>query len=165
MICFCFFPPQDPSLLSTLLESALSLAQSTRPQDCTTAAYLLRLLVKQPSLYHILIDHLQHTSNTDTGIVAMDTDDKSNEDGSNQMHKNMEYSDNESPMKYSDLNAWLRVENSESARYLLLLRCVLDEVKSEAAAASTNLLHAAATRPMYPALHVIRYLIGDVNMK
>ena len=33
-----------------MLETALELSCSTRPQDCTTAAYLLRLLIRHYSL-------------------------------------------------------------------------------------------------------------------
>ena len=35
---------------SNLLDTALELSSSTRPQDCTTAAYLLRLLIKHYNL-------------------------------------------------------------------------------------------------------------------
>jgi len=45
---------QAPARLQRLLDVSLQLASSTRPQDCNTAAYLLRLITQQPLLYKVI---------------------------------------------------------------------------------------------------------------
>ncbi len=50
---------QNKGRLKSLFEGSLELASSTRPQDCTTAAYLLRLLLTQPLLQEITQEVLQ----------------------------------------------------------------------------------------------------------
>ena len=44
--------------LQCLFDVALGLTRSTRPQDCTTAAYLLRFLVQLPQIEGIIRDKL-----------------------------------------------------------------------------------------------------------
>ncbi|XP_033733610.1 thyroid adenoma-associated protein homolog [Pecten maximus] len=51
---YCCQGQQGLSHLEPLFDTALTLAASTRPQDCTTAAYLFKVLLVQPGIYDIL---------------------------------------------------------------------------------------------------------------
>ena len=55
----CVFQAGDK--LEELFETCMKLAESTRPQDCTTSAYMLRYLIQLPQLDHILQEKLGNT--------------------------------------------------------------------------------------------------------
>jgi hypothetical protein len=190
---------QDTDVLSQLLDSGLMLVKSTRPQDCTTSAYLLLLLAKQPGLFPLLKEALlaqgdvmteseKHgdimakeealsdimTTKSSNGDI-MDMEQPDDEDNSNSVSIKATPIGSKSSgatllTNVESANSWTNfdvsnVENSEAGRVLLLLRCVLEELRGEVRVARGNLLHAAATRPMYPALHVIRYLLENMDLK
>ena len=76
--------------MTCLLDAALQLAQSSRPQDGLTAAYVLRLLLRLPSFTDVLHAHMMTLSLSlphDTAAAAAaaadddDDDDDDNDDG------------------------------------------------------------------------------------
>ena len=47
----------------------------------------------------------------------------------------------------------------------LILQVLLNSIKEQVAVARQSLLHAAATRPLYPTLQCIRYILADQDLK
>ncbi len=111
-------PLGGTNLVSDLIAMAMGLAGSTRPQDCTTAAYLLRLLLRLPGVVNELTSHHRDVD-PDTGCL----------------------------------------------HGYLILRLLLELLQRQVAVSRTSLLHAAATGPLYPVLHCVRYLLGDLNLR
>ena len=56
-------------------------------------------------------------------------------------------------------------ESSLNWRSLQVLQTLLLQLQDQLDVAKKNLLHAAATRPLYPTLHCIRYLLADLDLR
>ncbi|XP_074661192.1 tRNA (32-2'-O)-methyltransferase regulator THADA-like [Tubulanus polymorphus] len=121
---------QTASEVSVLFNCVLALTCTTKPQDSTTAAYILRLLVRQTELFTVLT----HPS---------------------------EFSLDFSEMPYG-INV---TENDLEGRSLLTLSVLVSSLSEQLEVAKKTLLHAAATRPMYPVIHCIRYLLSTINLR
>ena|SRR6218665_211119 len=118
---------QDGDGLLDLFSAGVQLAQSPRPQDCTTAAYLLRFLLHAPQILPLLETQLKSRVLSGLGNCALVT----------------------------GLNR----------KRLCLTEVLLDLLQDEVKVASSNLMLAAATRPMYPTLHCIRYIFADISYR
>lgn len=134
---------------SELLDIGLTLAGSNRPQDCTTGAFLLRILLLQPSIQdfffsdqEILAKHLSPCALTQWGDLLK------GEQGLREALQKLPLQPTES-----------------SGGTVLLLWILLFYLKDQLQVARTGLFIAAATKPMYPTLHCIRYILFDVNLK
>ncbi|XP_064621388.1 tRNA (32-2'-O)-methyltransferase regulator THADA-like isoform X2 [Lineus longissimus] len=57
------------------------------------------------------------------------------------------------------------IENSLESRRLLCLNELLTIYQEQLDTAKISLLHASATRPMYPVLHCIRYILATIDLK
>ena len=139
---FLLCTPQNVCRLRALLTCGLGLAGSTRPQDCTTAAYLIRLLAQQECIRQCLPQKTpqktEKKATTSTQELEM---------GTTPHTEHMEQV----------------VPPGDSGDFLLLQTLVL-MLKQQVCTARQSLLHAAATQPLYPTMHCIRYLLRDVQL-
>ncbi|KAK7482199.1 hypothetical protein BaRGS_00026548, partial [Batillaria attramentaria] len=134
-----------------LYSAALKLAVSTRPQDCGTAAYLLRFLSHVPFASHAMESHTLRSSTTiltaeqssDIDAPAKDT----------------------APETDSTGNGDRLMGAVEVPREMRLLSTLLQLLVDQVTVARSSLVVAAANRPMYPTLHCIRYILEDMNLR
>lgn len=153
-----------------LLEASLQLARSTRPQDCNTAAYLLRIITQQPLLYHIIGVSYVDQLNTATCLLTV----KEAlwrcglNDATQGMHPTLERDGIfKEPESCKKCLYWhdTRVLNDFVGRCCVMLTLLLGQLDSQVTVARHNLVQAASTQPMYPTMHCIRYLLRDVDLK
>ena len=219
---------QAPGRLRYLLDVSLQLASSTRPQDCNTAAYLLRLITQQPLLYSVIcagyVDQLnsatshhwtlRHTRNrggaTDTTQGVQDSTQGVGDTTQGVGHTTQGVGDTTQGVE--DSIHWVGdtiqgvgdttqgvgdtsqgvgdttqgvghaltrdgvvghclqwcdtgVVNDAVGRCSVVLTLLLSQLDSQVTVARRSLVHAASTRPMYPTMHCIRYLLKDINLK
>ena len=159
---------QDATRLSHLLEASLRLASSTRPQDCNTAAYILRIITQQPLLYDVI---------GDTYIDQLDCDAGRSwtaEETAAKPRLNDSAEDNDQLVVTDGFNRGCRrvlrccdgdVDNDVSGRRFTVLTLLLRQLDKQVTVARHNLVHAASTQPMYPMMHCIRYLLTDVDLR
>lgn len=127
---------QDPEFLKELLSAAMVLSESTRPQDCSTAAYLLRLLLQQENIGPVIKNYKPTLlSNSSASFLQIPL-----------------------PMPGSQKQE-VKINDLLLVQQLILL--LIDQLE----VAKTSLVHAAATRPMYPTIHCIRYIIANLNFR
>ncbi|RUS78380.1 hypothetical protein EGW08_013851 [Elysia chlorotica] len=120
-------PIWDPPGTVETLNVALSLACSTRPQDCDTAVYIFLVLLKQQEFYPHKFDFAASLSSASGSTLEL-------------------------------LDSAL-----SSNPKLLLLRSLLQLLDSQISVAEQSLVSAAASRPMYPTLHCIRYILQELD--
>ena len=63
--------------------------------------------------------------------------------------------------KYSVLHS----TEVETDHRLTLLQVLLSQLKQQLHVAQASLLHAAATQPLYPTLHCIRYILEETQLR
>jgi len=68
--------------LTRLLNTALQLAQTSRPQDGSTAAYIFRFLLRLPSFNDVLRAHFMSSS-----PAGRDDDDDDDDDGDDSYYR------------------------------------------------------------------------------
>lgn len=124
---------KDHSHLRDLLSAGLELAQSPRPQDCTTAAFLLQFLVNVPNFSEVLKEQKGYSKAGVSNLFSFSLEESADFD----LERNR----------------------------LCLAFTLLDLLKEEVTVATSNLMFAAATRPLYPTLHCIRYILKDVSFR
>ena len=133
----------------TLFSIAMDLAGSTKPQDCTTAAYLFRVLLLQPSTWTILFqsgpDLSKYLGQIDIGL--------------------MEKIATKCKLPADKLFEILKSHSVQSGSSYLLLWILLLYLRSQMEVARTGLAVAATSRPMYPTLHCIRYLLFHIQLR
>ena len=157
--------------MGDLLEASLRLASSTRPQDCNTAAYILRIITQQPLLYDVIgdtyIDQLNCDANqswTAKETAARPRLDDSAEDIDQVVETdgiNRDQGDCRRLLRCCDGD----VNNDVSGRRFTVLTLLLRQLDKQVTVACHNLVNAASTQPMYPMMHCIRYLLSDVDLK
>lgn len=133
-VCVCVFVLKDHSHLCDLLSAGLELAQSPRPQDCTTAACLLLFLVNVPNFSEVLKEWNGYSKAGVSNLFALPLEESA---GDFDLERNR----------------------------LCLAFILLDLLEEQATVATSNLMFAAATKPMYPTLHCIRYILRDVSYR
>nr|XP_022332415.1 thyroid adenoma-associated protein homolog isoform X4 [Crassostrea virginica] len=132
-----------------VLDIGLALAGSNRPQDCTTGAYLLRVLLLQPNIQDYLVGAQEILTNFLTPSTIAHWEDLLN--GTQSLTGALQM------LPLSNHNS--------SGGTILLLWILLLYLKEQLQVAKTGLFIAAATKPMYPTLHCIRYILFDINLK
>jgi len=161
MVVLILMLQKDTHELQVLFKTGILLVESAKPQDCSTAAYLLRFLVHSYSLTSILCEKLNEirTSAILENIPLIG--DGENTSISLDMLK---ISKKEIPETLCEDNPSRHVSSeNRNVRYLLgvkLLHCML---LNHLEVAKDSLMQAAATCPMYPTLHCMRYLLNDVD--
>ena len=150
----------NKSRLTELLEAGLQLASSARPQDCTTAAYLLRMLLSHPLLLEVLPvvqETLKitgsHLENPEVPTLTEEVNPSLAKPPSNGGLANLGLT-----------SAIKEAPGGGNVTYKMIemLYCMLCD---QLAVAEQNLLHAAATGPLYPTLHCIRYILMDTDLR
>ncbi|XP_064600963.1 tRNA (32-2'-O)-methyltransferase regulator THADA-like [Liolophura sinensis] len=137
-----FIDKWDTNWPRAMFESALTLCVSTKPQDCTTAAYIFLLVVKHPRFLTLILDSFDKAGfNAGT-------------------HKSI--SSDHSPGGLS-LDHELDQSSPQHTVYLLL-RLLLKRLSEQVTVARSNLLRAAASGPLYPVIHCIRYILTDLPL-
>lgn len=127
-----------------MFESALTLCVSAKPQDCTTAAYIFRLVVKHPCFPGLVSDYMPCIA----GYSA-----------ATQKSSSTDHSPNGQSLD-------LQLEPaSQSHTVYLLLRLLLHRLSDQVSVARSNLLMAAASGPLYPVIHCIRYILTDLPLR
>ncbi|XP_061173065.1 tRNA (32-2'-O)-methyltransferase regulator THADA-like [Saccostrea echinata] len=134
---------------SELLDIGLELAGSNRPQDCTTGAYLLRILLLQPRIQDFLVNSQETLTKYLTPSALAKWEDLL--DGTQNLKTALQ--------KMSHQN------RASSGGTVLLLWILLFYLEDQLQVSKTGLFITAATKPMYPTLHCIRYILFDVNLK
>lgn len=124
-----------------MFETALNLAGSTKPQDSTTAAYLFKVLLIQREFFSVM-------SKSKSFIGSGLSMSKISENQSD------EVSDEQPPLP--------KISDSQSGRVLHLLFWLSHYLKYQIDMAKQSLMKAACSKPMYPTLHSIRYVMQDV---
>lgn len=114
--------------LDELLQTTIELAQSTRPQDGITAAYIFRFLLRFSSISKSL-SRLCEENQLATLVIFRQSD------------------------------------NDVSQPYFLCCVLLLLLLRQQLNDARINLLKTAATRPLYPTMLCIRYVIADVCLR
>ena len=155
---------------------ALSLSCSSRPQDSTTAAYLLKVLLHQPFVLQTMKEHgtsLHRKLNQNQNEACIQ-----NEAGRNEKEAGPEAHVPE--LKALDLNdstdikkksksifraSDLVIEDNDAGRRLLLLMILLDSLKQQVDVARDNLIVAAANCPLYPTMQCMRYCLADIKFR
>lgn len=158
---------QCPARLATLFQTALKLASSTRPQDCTTAAYLLRVLLDQPLIRQVVTqskDNLDQPQDVKQNSTSPSHAKDKDEDSS----VNPKASEEDSAIK-SESSAHgggdEEAGGDMSERYLVVLKVLMLHLKQQLEVANKSLIHAAATQPLYPTMHCIRCLLSDFDLR
>jgi hypothetical protein len=134
-----------------LLDISLELAGSNRPQDCTTGAFLLRILLLQPTIQDFLLHHQETLTKYLTPSALTHWQDLVN--GTPDLKASLQKI---SLQTTSDVS---------SGGTLLLVWILLLYLEDQLKVAKNGLFIAAATKPMYPTLHCIRYILFDVNLR
>ncbi|XP_029658037.1 thyroid adenoma-associated protein homolog [Octopus sinensis] len=115
-----------------LLSIAMTLCTSTKPQDCSTAAYLLHLLLCQESIGPVLDDYQLQLLTT--------------------MSAEMDQ------LEQVIFNNKFKTKN-----YLRIVWLLIVLLKDQIQVAHDSLVHAAASRPLYPTIHCIRYILTSLD--
>jgi len=125
--------------LHGLLDAALELAQSSWPQDGSTAAYIFRFLIRIPSFTDVLRTHLMaestprhsHNDTDDTAVSTDSADTADNTDSSNNANN------------YADDNAdSADIDNGDDS-YYLCVSLLLQLLHRQLDVATANLLQAS----------------------
>ena len=137
------------------MSAGLELASSSKPQNSSTAAYLLRILLHYEALDEVLIEEKLKISQRGQGAPALES---------------MECKDSDSEGVPTEENVGMigdgvPPKTSYDSRQLEMVSLLLMHLREQVGVAGRNLLHASATRPMYPTLHCIRYILADANLR
>ncbi|XP_059154610.1 thyroid adenoma-associated protein homolog [Physella acuta] len=119
-------PVWDTSELKKIIKISMSLACSTKPQDCDTAVYNFLLILKHEEFKPESLDFSE--------LLPLKV------------------------LRMSDVTTVSCVNKP-----LFLLEILLKLLDDEILVAKQSLITAAATRPMYPTLHCIRYILQEVD--
>ena len=153
-----------------LFNTALTLSCSSRPQDSTTAAYLLKVLIYQPAIFKTMQEcgtslnrKLRETGKEACGRKEADVQ---NEAGGiekeacpqKQASEFETQKENQTIFRTDDID----FEDSDSVRRLLLLVILLNSLKEQVDVAEDNLIVAAANCPLYPTMQCMRYCLADI---
>ncbi|XP_013405137.1 thyroid adenoma-associated protein homolog [Lingula anatina] len=149
-----------------ILTACLQLVYSTKPQDCTTAAYLMKLVLRQDGIYKTLLQFLE----TFTSIGSEQEKNDSTELDADK--------DGECPLEIdrTDQTSFISEEHDNESHFAkfvteyerafqLWLEILLVHLSRQIETARRNLLHAAATGPLYPVLHCVRLLLDDMDLR
>lgn len=134
-----------------LLDISMELAGSNRPQDCTTGAFLLRILLLQPNIQDFLLNPKETLPKYLTPSALTQWEDLLN--GTQNLKAALQ--------KISQQAS----SNDSSRGTLLLVWILLLYLEDQLKIAKNGLFIAAATKPMYPTLHCIRYILFGVNLR
>ncbi|XP_048737624.2 thyroid adenoma-associated protein homolog isoform X2 [Ostrea edulis] len=134
-----------------LLDISMELAGSNRPQDCTTGAFLLRILLLQPNIQDFLLNPEETLPKYLTPSALTQWEDLLN--GTQNLKAALQ--------KISQQAS----SNDSSRGTLLLVWILLLYLEDQLKIAKNGLFIAAATKPMYPTLHCIRYILFGVNLR
>ena len=134
------------------MSAGLELASSSKPQNSSTAAYLLRILLHYEALDEVLMEEKLKISQRCQGAAALES---------------MECKDSgsEEVLKVGMIGDGVPPRTSYDSRQLEMVSLLLMHLREQVGVAGRNLLHASATRPMYPTLHCIRYILADTNLR
>ncbi|KAL4224170.1 hypothetical protein ACF0H5_017623 [Mactra antiquata] len=175
--------------IEELLEISISLSESTRPQDSMTAAYLLSVLIHQPSLYNVLkqkaLMHISDDESSSTDLAGCDQDDgkevpkkeakvvtiNSNKENKMADEENMMTYDSHNVADFNDVtktddeycDVIKPADDTKISRRYLLLCILLRSLTSQMKTAKKSLVIAAANKPLYPTIQCMRYCFNDVE--
>ena len=153
---------QSESIVKELLDISLSLSESTRPQDSTTAAYLLSVLTHQSNMHIVLTQHIQTCQ---YGTIDLETDcsGQGSVDGTNLTESGAVV-----PRQRTDVEKLLtnvRGGESELVRRYILLEILTKNLESQTVMAKSSLIVAAANKPLYPTIQCMRYCFAEVQYR
>lgn len=183
---------QSEHAIKELFEIGLSLSESTRPQDSTTAAYLFSVLTHQQNLHKVITQHIKtdlcntqkETKNADEELIGTDNkasaDDKMLESEADRNNQKADGSDNSGTLTKESRglhqrdsnehlrlaeNFWCSHGDSELTRRFMLLCVLTKSLESQAGVAKTSLIIAAANKPLYPTIQCMRYCFADIDFR
>ena len=167
---------QDESVTRSLFDVALTLSCSSRPQDSTTAAYLLKVLLHQPTIFQTMKDHgtSLHRKSSQNGKEACVQNEACGIENEAFLRKQVpecqmqtfcENSNSEEKSKTLYRTDNLDIADSDAGRHLLLLVILLNSLKDQVVVARDNLIVAAATCPLYPTMQCMRYCLADIHFR
>ncbi|XP_060588753.1 tRNA (32-2'-O)-methyltransferase regulator THADA-like [Ruditapes philippinarum] len=159
----------EENVVKELLDISLSLSESTRPQDSTTAAYLLSVLTHQHNMHTVLTQHIQ-TSQSEDLKCDLETEALKSDNGKECIDEtNVIKSENdrevlrEGKNKKSLVN--VRGGDSELVRRYILLEILMKNLQIQTETAKSSLIVAAANKPLYPTIQCMRYCFADIQYR
>ena len=147
----CIFQTHEKT--KEYFDLAMTLSVSCRPQDGLTGAYLLQVLIHHPGIYDVL-------KNKVSALYSSDSHTKSENSRPVTLASSFDKTELSPFQVLLDLG-----RDSEIEKMALLLWILLKSLEDQTEVANSNLLAAAADKPLYPTMLCIRYLLCKIQFR